>query len=290
MITAFHHPVPGRRQAFSLVELLVVVSIILVLMALLGGAVSAARVSQKKQATQALIARIDEVLKQHFATYASRAVPASALTGSSKSAARAAYLRRLASAEMPDSWVDVQAIVNNTAGVPRTSPQSAYVGVFQAIRAVNAAWPTSDYADAECLFMVVMQGGIADCLDCGALGSSTKGDVDGDGAFEFLDAWGNPIRYVLWPAALELPPGGDRFFSTTAPFTVGPVAPAKGGTMRPLVFSGGPDGTNAIRVNGSGNLAAAGTQCGDPSGSDVGGPDGAGATDNITNLDAEAAR
>ncbi len=290
MITAFHHPVPGRRQAFSLVELLVVVSIILVLMALLGGAVSAARVSQKKQATQALIARIDEVLKQQFATYASRAVPASALTGSSKSAARAAYLRRLASAEMPDSWVDVQAIANNTAGVPRTSPQSAYVGVFQAIRAVNAAWPTSDYADAECLFMVVMQGGIADCLDCGALGSSTKGDVDGDGAFEFLDAWGNPIRYVLWPAALELPPGGDRFFSTTAPFTVGPVAPAKGGTMRPLVFSGGPDGTNAIRVNESGNLTAAGLQCGDPTGSDVGGPDGAGSTDNITNLDAEAAR
>lgn len=290
MTATFRHPVPARRQAFSLVELLVVVSIILVLMALLGSAVSAARVSQKKQATQALIARIDEVLKQHFATYTSRAVPASALTAPGKSAARAAYLRRLASAEMPDSWVDVQAIMNNTAGVPRTSPQSAYVGVFQAIRSLNAAWPTSDYADAECLFMIVMQGGVADCLDCGALGSSAKGDVDGDGAFEFLDAWGNPIRYVLWPAALELPPGSGPFFSATAPFTSGAVAPAKGGTMRPLIFSGGPDGTNAIQVNGSGNLTAAGTLCGDPTGSIVGRPDNAGATDNITNFDAEATK
>lgn len=291
MISHPRHAVPARRQAFSLVELLVVVSIILVLMAMLGAGVSAARGSQRKQATQALIARIDEVLKQQFATYSSRSVPASALTGSNKSAARAAYLRRLASAEMPDSWVDVQAIVSNTAGVPRTPAQSAYVGVFQAIRAVNSAWPTSDYADAECLFMIVMQGGIADCLDCGALGSTAKGDVDGDGAFEFLDAWGNPIRYVLWPAALQLPPGGgERFFSATAPFTSGAVAPAKGGTMRPMVFSGGPDGTNAIRVNGSGNLTAAGLQCGDPTGSDVGGPDGAGSADNITNLDAEANR
>jgi prepilin-type N-terminal cleavage/methylation domain-containing protein len=285
------HPVPARRHAFSLVELLVVVSIILVLMAMLGAGVSAARGSQRKQATQSLIARIDAVIQQQFSTYPSRSVPLAVLTGTNKSFQRAAYLRRLASAEMPDSWVDVQAIVSNTAGVPRTAPQSAYVGVFQAIRAVNSAWPTSDYADAECLFMIVMQGGIADCLDCGALGSSARGDVDGDGAFEFLDAWGNPIRYVLWPAALSLPLGSGTFFSTTAPFTSGSVASsAKGGTMRPLVFSGGPDGTNAIRVNGSGNLTAAGLQCGDPTGSDVGGPDGAGSADNITNLDAEANR
>jgi prepilin-type N-terminal cleavage/methylation domain-containing protein len=271
------------RAAFSLVELLVVISIMLVLMAMVGAGVSAARVSQKKQATQSLIARLDEVIKQQFNTYSSRSVPATVLTGTNKSAARATYLRKLASAEMPDSWEDVKAIASGSAGVPRTPPQDAYVGVYQSVN------PSNTFADAECLFMIVMQGGVADCLDCASLKMSEKGDADGDGAFEFLDAWGNPIRYVLWPAALELPRGSGKFFSTTPPFSSGTPAPAKGGTMRPLIFSGGPDGTNAIRVNGTGNLTA-GAQCGDPTGSDVGGPEGIGAIDNITNLDAEAAR
>ena len=293
------HPVqlaPVRRSGFSLVELLVVVSIILVLMGLVGAGVSAARGSQKKQATQALIAKLDAVLGQQFATYASRSVPASVLTGSgSKSAARASYLRKLASAEMPDNWVDVKAIATGSAGVSLTAPQTAYAAVYQAINAANAAKPTADYADAECLFMIIMQGGIADCLECGQLKSSDKGDVDGDGAFEFLDAWGNPIRYVLWPAGFELPPGSSRFFSPTAPFTAGTPQFAKGGTMRPLIFSGGADQRNSTLVNVGGSLAL-GDACGDPANvtvatfgaRDTSGDDGR--ADNITNFDAEASK
>jgi prepilin-type N-terminal cleavage/methylation domain-containing protein len=289
-------PEPVDRRGFSLVELLVVVSIMLVLMAMVGGGVAAARGSQKRQATQALITKLDVVLDQQFATYASRSVPASVLTGTgSKSAARASYLRKLASAEMPDNWVDVKAIASGSAGVPRTAPQNAYAAVYQAINSANSANPTADYADAECLFMIVMQGGIADCLECSELKSSDKGDVDGDGAFEFLDDWGNPIRYVLWPAGFELPPGTGRFFSTTAPFSAGTPQFAKGGTMRPLLFSGGADQRNSILVNGGGNLAL-GDACGDPANATVatfGGRDPSGAdgrTDNITNFDAEAAK
>ena len=277
---------PGRRRGFTLVELLVAVSIILVLMGLTGGALSAARTSRKKQATQAIIARLDDVLRQQFASYVSRAVPASALAGSNKSAARAAYLRRLASAEMPDSWADVRLIQAGSAGLPRTGPQDAYVGVL-----TGSAPPTDAFADAECLFMIVMQGGIADCLDCGGMRMADIGDADGDGFPEFLDGWGNPIRYVLWPAGLELPPGSGRgrFFSATAPFSSGTPATAPGGTLRPLIFSGGPDGINATRVNGSGNLAA-GAQCGDPAAIDFGAADGPGTADNITNFDAEVAK
>ena len=274
------------RPAFTLVELLVAVSIILVLMGLIGSAVSAARGSQKKQATQSLIARLEAVLEQQFASYSSRSVPASALTGANKTAARAEYLRRLASAEMPDSWVDVKAIASGSAGVPRTAPQNAYVAIYRSLN------PTDDYSDAECLFMIVMQGGIGDCLECRDLALREKGDTDGDGAFEFLDAWGRPIRYVLWPAGFELPPGTGRFFSTTAPFAAGTPQPAKGGTMRPLIFSGGPDNTNAILVTGTGNLAA-GASCGVPAGISAGGLDTSGGdarADNITNFDAEVAK
>jgi prepilin-type N-terminal cleavage/methylation domain-containing protein len=227
------HPVPARRQAFSLVELLVVVSIILVLMGLLATGVSAARGSQRKQATQALITKIDRVIQQHYSSYASRAVP-----GATSTADRASKLRLLAGYELPDSWAAVRAINTGTTGVRRTAPQAAYGGV---LTTSTAATISDGYGDAECLFMIVMQGGVGSCLDCDALATIQKGDVDNDGACEFLDAWGQPIRYVLWPSALRLPPvDGDLFFSSTLPFESGTPAFARGGTMRPLVFSGGP--------------------------------------------------
>ncbi len=231
----------GRTpHGFTLTELLVAISVVLLLMALIGSAVSAARASQRVQATQALIAKLDRVVQQHYSSYASRAVP-----GAASAADRGTFLRRLASAELPDNWADVRAIQSGTvtafgsgsALLPRTAPQNAYVGLITS----STVAPTDQFADAECLFMIVMMGGVADCLDCDALATSQKGDTDGDGAFEFLDGWKQPIRYVLWPSALQLPPAsGTSFFSSTLPFTGGTSAAAKGGTMRPLIFSGGP--------------------------------------------------
>lgn len=276
----------GRRRGFTIIELLVVVSVLLVLMTLMGGAVSAARVGNKRTAAESLVDRLNVIIRQQFSTYASRSVPVSA---AGSSAARAAYLRKLASAEMPDSWKDVQTIISGSAGVPRTPPQDVYVGYY------NTLTPTDQYADAECLFMIVMYGGIADCLDCGPLKSTEKGDTDGDGALEFLDTWGNPIRYVLWPAALELPPGSGRFFSSTPPFSTGTPAPAKGGTMRPLILSAGADGKATTAVSDGGNFSTT-APCENPSASNLGGfqpPDDDSTdrrADNITNFDAEVTK
>ena len=197
-----HLPLPlgeGRgegaspRPAFTLVELLVVVSIILLLMGLVGSAVSAARTSQKKQATQALIAKLDGVIQQHLSSYASRNLSSAATEA-------------LAKLELPDNWTDV--------GGTATSPQAAYASVRSSISTLT----TGVNGDAECLFMIVMQGGVADCLDCAGLARSEMGDKDNDGALEFWDAWGEPIRYVRQPTAM----------------------PTQGGKIRPLIYSGGP--------------------------------------------------
>ncbi|WP_397405252.1 type II secretion system protein [Phenylobacterium sp.] len=229
-----------KRRGFTLVELLVVVSIILVLMTLIGGAVSGARSSQKKQSTKALIAKLDTIIQQQYATYATRTVARTA-TGVLGGVAR----RQMASGDMPDSWDEVKTLKDGTTGLasspdrkfPLTAAQRAYAEYREALG------PTAQFEGAECLFMIVMLGGLTDCLDCGGLSLSEKGDKDGDKAPEFWDAWGNPIGFVLWPAGLELPPGGGtKFFSTTSPFSGAAIASAPGGLMRPLIYSSGPDG------------------------------------------------
>lgn len=55
---------------------------------------------------------------------------------------------------------------------------------------------------AECLYLTVMNA-TADGEARGLFKESDTGDTDGDGALEFLDAWGNPIGWIRWPAGYE---------------------------------------------------------------------------------------
>jgi prepilin-type N-terminal cleavage/methylation domain-containing protein len=304
------------RPAFTLTELLVVVAIILGLMTLLGAAVSAARNSGKISSTRATIEKLNAILTTQLATYDSRSVDASLLPGSiaNKSAARAWYIRRnLISGDMPDRWTDVAqmvtgttvaAINTSTSGttfLPLTSTQRSYVAIYSSASVA----PSPAFAGAECLFMIIMRGGIADCLDCGALRTSDIGDKDNDGMPEFWDAWGNPIGFILWPYAVELPAGsGSRFFSGSRspsdPFASSGPSPSPTLGMRPLIYSAGPDGEYSLdRQNETGNLNAGsnpvGRDCGNwnvaptslaAGSAPVGGIDYR--ADNITNLDAEA--
>ena len=325
-----------RRKGFSLVELLVAITIILVLMALMGAAVSAARGSQKKQATQALIAKLDAVMQRQWESYSSRHISSERMLAtpgfagveamSDTAAARAWYIRRnIITADLPDRWTDVAYLASNTDYLnpspqqPIQFPQSdltaaqrSYISIYR-----NRQQPPSGaHAGAECLFMIIMQGGMTACLECAELGGSDVGDKDGDGAPEFLDAWGNPIEFILWPSAVELPPGsGTRFFSDSRelcpPFTPSPtptvsLSPTLG--MKPLIYSAGRDGKFGFDRAGEVSNLEAGTQpdnqkplfgpnCGnwtvDPwakSGQPTAGSGAQEVADNITNLDGEAKR
>ena len=260
---------PGRHRGFTLVELLVVIVIILILAGLTGAAVSSARSSGKRRQTQALIAKIDAIVTNHFALISSRSIPASAV-GAGMS--RDAIIRRQITADLPDTWADARAAAADPAQFPSTAVRS-YASVLQSFN------PTDQYADAECLFMIVMQGGIAGCVDCSELTSAEIGDIDNDRAPEFRDGWGNPIRFILWPAGLELPIGQKFFVSPKPP--------------RPLIWSVGPDGKGSLTINAGSNLGM-GAECGNPANATVltfgawdnSPPDGR--ADNVTNLDAEA--
>jgi prepilin-type N-terminal cleavage/methylation domain-containing protein len=299
-----------RRQAFSLVELLVVITIMLVLMGLAGAALSNARTSQKRQETQGLIAKLDAVIQQQFASYAGRDVPApddpTAWSSFTPAVYRSWFIRRhLINGDLPDRWVDVEYMASRSADF-----SSPHQKVYRAVWNSMNPKPSATHQGAECLFMIVMRGGIANCLDCGDLAGTRIGDKDQDGAFEFHDAWGNPIDFLLWPSAVEVPAGdGVKFFSgaralQTAFPTTGPAPqPALG--MRPLIFSAGPDGKHGLETLPSkANLDAwtnktkppqvAGRDCGnweeEPASAygrwDQITPDPR--SDNLTNYDAEA--
>jgi prepilin-type N-terminal cleavage/methylation domain-containing protein len=288
-----HSPLRG----FTLTELLVAIGIVLVLMGLLSAAVSRARGSVKKQATAAVIQRLDALIQDQFVRYDSTSVSPAVIPNSfaNKAAGRAWHIRRnLISGDLPDCWDDVRLMAAGTvtAGQGQTFPvtaiQRSHVGYFQSL----PQSPSDTFEDAECLFMIIMAGGIADCIDCGELRTAPRGDKDADGAFEFWDEWGNPIRFVLWPAGLELPVPTRFFSGSRALDSADADSPRPGLGMRPLIFSAGPDGLGATAMNGGSNLSLD-IDCGNPSNATValfGGPDssGGGRSDNITNFDDEA--
>ena len=270
-----------RRRAFSLVELLGVVTIIVVLMGLMGAALSAARGSQKKQETAATIMVIDTILSQYY-----RSMDSSRAGAGGPSTDRAASIRRQMTADMPDSWAEVRHLKSQAQQFD-SARQRGYVAMLDALS------PSDQFGDAECLFMIVMQGGLADCLACSALERAKIGDKDQDGALEFWDAWDEPIRYVLWPAGFELPVG-TRFFSTVPPFSGATVTADIAGPMRPLIFSGGASKLSSTEVH-TGSYLSLGNACGDPANATISILGGLAGTDdhrsdNITNFDGEVKR
>lgn len=216
-----------KRQAFTLIELLVVTATILVLVTLSAAAVSGARSSQRRNQTRVTISKINEVLMSQWRTYLSQSGPP-------------AFIRRnRITGDLPPNWVDVAAIASN-ASQYKTRAQSTYRMFWNK----SQSTPTPQYADGECLFLSVMYGGFAGCLDCAGLraGKDFK-DVDADGAEEFIDAWGNPLGFVLWPVGLKAPGSGSDFFDTAS-------GDQLTFTMRPLIFSAGPNGLYGIDVGG----------------------------------------
>lgn len=256
-------------SGFSLTELLVAVSVILMLMALLAAAISSAKSSHRHLATESLITKLDGIIGAQYASYANLNVDASSAGGRGES------LRAIARGDLPDDWTIVAELAGKLATDPATKltpAQRAYTAIWNAVE--NKPLVMQSHSSAECLFMIVMQGGIADCLDCRGLRSEI-GDVDGDEMPEFLDAWGSPIEFVLWPSGLELPAGeGKRFFSKELPFDAVLPEPgeAAGGLMRPLIVSAGPDRESGLGSDASPLTASTAH------------------LDNLTNFDQEATR
>jgi hypothetical protein len=213
--------------------------------------------------------------------------------GKALATARLYALREMMLMEIPDRWSDVL-----LAGVPKnpgkrdirqyarypfyqdSTGASAmgrssladvylrrYLSIANATNSLsgdaNTGEEITDNQGAECLYMIITLA-TADGEARSQFHEGDIGDVDGDGAPEFLDGWGRPINFLRWAPGFDSeiqfnaneldgpPTSGNTVWASAAkndhdPFDIFRVdAPAF--RLIPLIFSAGRDETFGIRL------------------------------------------
>jgi prepilin-type N-terminal cleavage/methylation domain-containing protein len=284
---------------FTLIELLVAISIIATLSAMFLGASRAAMEHSRAARTRTTIDKLNTLLMERWADYETRRVDMAFVPPTAEATAdyRLIALRELMKFEMPDRWSDVDLgssinPIGKTASRDQASvflknvPSLARIYYRHALEAQTKANANSkpesftQYEGPECLYMIIMYA-------CGEgearsmFSAQDIGDVDGDGAPEFLDGWGKPIGFVRWPAGFaprsslmswnteQNTPDADNDHDPFDPFRrdlqlstqdytesnaslAKYIAPLRDGSpafrLVPLIYSAGPDGEYDIDV------------------------------------------
>jgi prepilin-type N-terminal cleavage/methylation domain-containing protein len=233
-----------RRDAFTLVELLVVLVIIGILASLTLAGLAGVRQRARIEKTKSTIRKIDAVIQPMYESYLTRRVPVSAASPKAAAMTRLQNIRTLMAAEMPDNWADATVSLASTPWALTPGP-NRYRRMAQSI---GGHANLTTYQGSECLFMIVALGGF-DPWAIENFRSDEIGDIDGDGAKEFWDGWGRPIGFIRWPvgfASIAQPqdPGAnpDPFDpqKLSAPGNPPDLTQADFGLV-PLLFSPGPD-------------------------------------------------
>ena len=209
-----------RRSGFTLVELLITVSVIAIMATMVLFALFAAQETAKVQKTKSLIAKLDSIIKSKYETYKTRRVnitlppppppsdPNYPTYVATAARARLDCLHDLMRMEMPDRWSDIEDMPRTfsypgipNVGVSRPSLHRSYRRKYDAIVLGPTPPPppvVGTHAGAECLYMIIMQAQGEEGDDRSAIKEDQTGDVDGDGFREIIDAWGRPIKFLRW--------------------------------------------------------------------------------------------
>jgi len=253
-----HAPVAvaaGRpRHAFTLVELMVVIVIIGILASLTLAGLAGVRQRAKIEKTKSTIRKIDAVIQPMYESYLTRRVNISGLQSGLPPLVLAAERLRLLRAtmmnEMPDTWTEANAALNMRLIDSGYRPSAVAFRYHRRFAQMESQPTRATHEAAETLYLILALGGrYPDAI--ANFRSDEIGDLDQDTAPEFLDGWGQPIRFRRWPIGFALvtgqPPAPDPF----DPLRITALANPPSGDPEsfPLIFSCGPD--DALEPRGS---------------------------------------
>ena len=233
--------------------------------------------------SMAAINKLHTLLMEHWASYETRRVDVKPGLSMVHADAQLLGKRELMKFEMPDRWSDVTGVVTRRPDVtnqdsPLLDDHPDLLLVLNDLPTLAKIYrrrfldvsPSNRFEGAECLYMIIMYA----CGDGEArtmFNARDIGDVDGDGAPEFLDGWGQPINFVRWPAGFvhasavmtgDFESDHDPFdpFRRDMPETASGLATTSNvqmlrdarGAFRlvPLIFSNGPDGNSGVLTPG----------------------------------------
>lgn len=274
-----------RRRSgsgFTLVELLVTISIIGILASMVLFAMAGTQESARRDRTRAQIARIDALIAEKIESYETHRIgtyirrvaidaPSSGpeyslsdpnpnrrrLYRRAATIARVDGMRELMRIELPERKADII----DPPVVLRTPPflQRAYQrkaakllakrkgAPLSGLGEIDSRWSTT-YQGAECLYLILSQMIDEEASALRYFSDAEIGDVDDDGMPEILDAWGSPIEFLRWAPGFAAV-GSYQDAKSPEAFDPAGIYLEKGTfALYPLIFSPGPDKLYEINV------------------------------------------
>jgi prepilin-type N-terminal cleavage/methylation domain-containing protein len=259
-----------QRRSFTMVELLAVMAIFAILISIVMTAVVAAEAFARKAHTQDMINRLSSIIMNKWNGYVTRRVPIyldPTMPPKTLAQLKLDALHELMRLEMPDRYTDIVdgpiTKYKDATGVAQTMGRPAISQAY--LSRYNVANPGTNtlYQGAKCLYMIVTLGSEEGATQEFFKESDTA-DSNHVGLKEFVDGWGNPIRFLRWaPAfvpskladsALQFDDqvtdsSGNKVYKFPDPFD--PFRIYGGYAIYPLIYSAGPDGITDIQVEPS---------------------------------------
>ena len=219
----------GSKSGFTLVELLVVLVIIGMLASMVSFAMFRSMQAAREAKTQALISKLHNVLARHWDTFETGQIPFTSSVSDPTDAQRLLAVREWMQFEMPNSTDDLT-------GSPTLINKPLTNTVINDMGAISGNAPT----DAQCLYRLATLLADDDLDRINLFSENETKDINGDGTPDiFIDGWGQPIRFIRWPAGLVTDIQDCN--STTSPDPFDPTGIGSGYALFPLIYSHGSD-------------------------------------------------
>lgn len=220
---------------FTLIELLIVLGLMTAMVTIAVIVVVSNSITQARiAATKATLLKIDGLLQQRLEAFRMfMETPHGRARLQSKLSAKQQELQTLGISNPPSRFVELLVYKDLfKAAFPQTADDNltALPG-----NAANAA------ESAELLYWMLTQADVFGVppVDDSEFSASEVGDTDGDDRKEFVDAWGQPLRFYRWPTRLIRPDGpGTAINRPLASLLIAglPSPPTQTGDVDPLAF------------------------------------------------------